>query len=322
MELGNSKILITGSSGTIGNCLFERLLAEGADVVGADVRTNRWNRQVNDKTIIADLRKPDDLEKLPKDLDIVVHFAANARVFMLVEKPDLARDNFLMLYNVLEFVRKNNIKRVLFASSREVYGNSGYIIHSEEEAYVKNCESSYTATKIAGEALVHAYEQCYGIEHVIVRFSNVYGRYDYSDRVVPLFISKALKNEDICIYGRDKVLDFTYIEDCVDGVTKCLKLFETCKNEVYNIATQKGYSIEKVAQIIVESTNSKSKITYKPNRTGEVCRFIADISKAQAVLNYSVQHNLEDGIAATIEWYSSRIDEYRKELSRDNTINP
>ena len=322
MELSNSKILVTGSSGTIGNCLCETLLERGADVVGVDIKQNRWNGEVHRRTIYIDLRKPENLEKLPKGFDIVVHFAANARVYKLVKEPDLARDNFLILYNVAEFVRKNDIKRILFASSREVYGNSGYIIHSEEEAFVKNCESSYTATKIAGEALIHAYEQCYGIEYIIVRFSNVYGRFDYSDRVVPLFISKALKNEDIYIYGRDKVLDFTYIEDSIDGIIKSLELFETSKNEVYNIATQKGYSIEKVAQLIIELTHSQSKLIYETNRTGEVCRFIADISKAKAVLNYNPKTDLRNGINKTIKWYSPRIKEYEKELSEADIINP
>ena len=322
MELSNSKVLVTGSSGTIGNCLCEALLEKGTDVVGADIRQNQWNEEVSRRTIKIDLRNPEDFERLPKDFDIVVHFAANSRVYKLVEEPDLARDNFLLLYNVLEFVRKNNLKRILFSSSREVYGNSGYIIHSEEEAFVKNCESSYTATKIGGEALIHAYEQCYGIEYVIARFSNVYGRYDYSDRVIPLFIARALKKEDIYIYGRDKILDLTYVEDCVNGVVKSLELFETSKNEVYNIATQKGYSIEKVGQLIIELTNSKSKLHYESNRTGEVCRFIADISKANAVLNYYPKTDLRDGLNKTIKWYSPRIEEYEKELSKADIINP
>jgi UDP-glucose 4-epimerase len=133
--------------------------------------------------------------------------------------------------------------------------------------------------------------------------------------------SKALKNEAICIFGRDKVLDFTYIEDCVDGVVKSLELFETSKNEVYNIATPKGYSIEKVAELIIELTNSRSKLCYGANRTGEVCRFIADISKANAVLNYNPKYDLRDGMIKTIEWYSPRTEEHRKELSEDNFIN-
>lgn len=315
MELDRSKILVTGSSGTIGNCLCEALLARGADVVGVDIRHNRWNDRVHRRTIYMDLREPSNLKELPRDIDIVVHLAANARVYNLVKEPDLARDNFLTLYNVLEYVRQNDIGRILFSSSREVYGNSGHIIHSEDESFVKNCESSYTATKIAGEAMIHAYNQCYGIEYVIVRFSNVYGKYDYSDRVVPLFVSKALNNEDIRIYGRDKILDFTYIEDAVGGVVKILDLFEIARNELYNIATQTGYSIEQVARNIIELTGSESQLFFEPNRTGEVCRFVADISKAKAVLGYCPGNDLQEGISKTIEWYGPRIEEYREQLN-------
>lgn len=320
MELSNSRILVTGSSGTIGNCLCEALLERGTDVVGVDIKRNRWNEEVHRRTIYMDLRNPENLERLPRDFDVVVHFAANARVYKLVKEPDLARDNFLMLYNVLEFIRQNKIERILFSSSREVYGDSGHIIHSEEESYVKNCESSYTATKIAAEALICAYEQCYGIKYVIIRFSNVYGRFDYTDRVIPLFVSQALKNEDIHIYGRDKILDFTYIDDSVDGVVKSLELFETSKNEVYNISTQRGYSVEKVAQLIIELTKSKSKLRYEENRAGEVCRFVGDISKANAVLNYNPKYDLPDGISKTIEWYSPRIKEYEEELSKAGAL--
>ena len=203
----------------------------------------------------------------------------------------------------------------MFSSSREVYGNTGHIIHSEDESFVKNCESSYTATKMAGEAMIHAYNQCYGVEYVILRFSNVFGKYDYSDRVVPLFISNALNNEDIYIFGRDKILDFTYIDDTVDGVIRTLDLFEIAHNELYNIATNTGHSIEQVAREIIELTDSESGLFFEPNRPGEVCRFVADISKAKAVLGYRPSNDLQEGIRKTIEWYRPRIEEYRELLN-------
>ncbi len=92
-------------------------------------------------------------------------------------------------------------------TSREVYGNSKQIVHSENEAYVRKCESPYTASKIGGEALVHAYHQCYGINFIITRFSNVYGMYDDSDRVIPLFIKLTNGNKDLVIYGKEKYMD-------------------------------------------------------------------------------------------------------------------
>jgi UDP-glucose 4-epimerase len=318
MKLDGLRILVTGSSGTIGNCLCENLLEKGVDLEGADIKyQNRWNGEVHYRTTHVDLRNVNDLKRLPTDVDVIVHFAANARVYNLVKDPDLAKDNFMMLYNVLEFARKNNIKKILFSSSREVYGNSGHILHSEDEALVKDCESPYTATKVAGEALIHSYQQCYGIEFIITRFSNVFGKFDYSDRVIPLFILKAWRNEDIHIYGEDKILDFTYVEDTVDGVVKALECFEISKNEVYNIATQKGYAIQDVARVIKGLLNSKSNLYCKANRAGEVCRFIADISKARAVLKYEPKFTLEEGLAKTVDWYLPRIEEYKRELQRN-----
>ena len=117
----------------------------------------------------------------------------------------------------------------MFSSSREVYGNSDKVIHNEDEAYVKNCESPYTASKVGGEALVHSYQQCYDIDFVIFRFSNVYGMYDGSDRVIPLFIERAKQGNDLLVFGKEKLLDFTYIDDCVGGVILGIKNFGKIK---------------------------------------------------------------------------------------------
>ncbi len=314
MDIKNAKILVTGSSGTIGNYLCEKLMDLGADVTGVDIKKNIWNYQIDERTIYLDLRDQNLLKKLPVKFDMVIHLAANARVFNLVKNPDLARDNFLMIYNVLEHIRKNDMNRIIFSSSREVYGNTDYIIHSEDEAYVRHCESSYTATKIAGEAMIHSYNQCYDMDFIITRFSNVYGKYDYSDRVIPLFILKAVSNEDITVFGRDKILDFTYIEDTVSGIINSIVYFESAKNEVYNIATQKGASIEKVAKNILELTNSGSKLYFGENRLGEVCKFVADINKAKALIDYNPEYSLFDGLKKTIEWYLPKLKEYKKSL--------
>jgi UDP-glucose 4-epimerase len=149
------KILVTGSSGTIGTHLCERLLKDGHEIVGADWKPNKWSEEVDAITINVDLRdRSCILSTLPKDIDFVVHLAANARVYDLVIDPFLARDNFETLFNTLEYARKNGITRFMFASSREVYGNTDRIIYSADEALTKNCESPYTASKIGGEALL------------------------------------------------------------------------------------------------------------------------------------------------------------------------
>lgn len=301
------KILVTGSSGTIGTRLCEKLLEKGYDVNGVDWKPNKWSDRINKLTISGDLRDKETFKKMPKDINLVIHLAANARVYNLVVNPDLARDNFETLFNTLEFCRKNNIKRFIFASSREVYGNSKQLVHSEIEAYVKNCESPYTATKIGGEALVHAYSQCYNINFIIFRFSNVYGMYDDSDRVIPLFIKLTRENKDLVIYGKEKLLDFTYIDDAISGVLKSIENFDQTKNNVFNIASGAGVSIVEIAQTIQKYMAGKNKIIIQKNRTGEVIKFIADISKAKEEINYKPKTMIEQGIKKSIEWYKERL---------------
>jgi len=299
------KILVTGSSGTIGTRLCEKLMEIGHDVLGLDLKTNQWNKKIN--THIIDLRDKGALKDLSKDIDLVIHLAANARVYNLVQNPKLAKDNFLTLFNILDFCRENNIKNFIFASSREVYGNSGITHHSEEDSFVKNCESPYTATKIAGEALVHSYNQCYDINFIIIRLSNVYGMYDNSDRIIPLFIKLMKSDKDITIYGKEKLLDFTYIDDAISGFLESINRFEKVKNQTFNISSGIGIPLLKLTNLIKKRLNSKSNILLDFPRTGEVLRFIGLISKANKELDYKPKTNIEEGIKKSIEWYNKNI---------------
>lgn len=307
MDSPIKNIMITGSSGTIGTYLCEQLLAEGYHVVGIDWKPNKWNKVVHAHTQILDLRRRGALEQVKGQFDLIVHLAANARVYELVKEPSMARDNFEMLFNVLEFARRNNILRFIFASSREVYGNSNKFVHTEEEAFVKNCESPYTASKVGGEALVHSYQQCYGIDSIIIRFSNVYGMYDCSDRVVPLFIKRALAGQPLTVFGREKLLDFTHVSDAVDGIMRCIIRFENVKNNTFNIATGKGTSILEIAQLINRFLGADKEIVLDEVRTGEVVRYIADISKARQLLDFNPKVTIVEGIRRSIEWYESEI---------------
>lgn len=298
-------ILVTGSSGTIGTRLCEKLLERGDTVTGVDWVANKWQENVEAVTLHADLRDEDETEELdlPDDVDAVVHLAANARVYELVEHPDRALDNVLTLFNTLELARKRDIKRFLFASSREGYGNIQADRYTEDLVRVENCESPYTASKVAGEAMVEAYTRCYGIDHVIFRFSNVYGMYDDSVRVVPRFIRLARAGEPLTIYGKDKCLDFTFIDDAVAGILAALDRFESAKNDTYNIATGEGTTILHLAERIKELLQSRSALEIGPSRIGEVIRYIADISKAKNKLGYDPQVSFEEGIVKAVEWY-------------------
>ncbi len=298
------KILVTGSSGTIGTRLVEKLLEKGHEVIGLDWEPNKWKPEINDITINVDLRNEEEMDQIPTDVDLIVHLAANARVYELVENPDRARDNFLTLFNILEFARKSGIKKFMFASSRESYGNINKDKYSEDLVRVENCESPYTASKVGGEALTEAYKRCYGIDSIIFRFSNVYGMYDDSIRVVPLFIRQAKAGEPITVFGKDKCLDFTYIDDAVDGVILGIEKFDEAKNDCYNLAFGEGTTIVHLADRIKELMKSDSEIQLGEARTGEVINYIADISKAQKVLGYAPNTPFDEGIEKSVEWYS------------------
>jgi len=312
----NKRILVTGSSGMIGTAFCEKLLEKRITFVGVDKIRNQWNPSIDAATLIKDLTE--EFQFGYGSYDTVVHLAANARVFDLVENPDLARENMVMTYNVLEFTRKNGIKEFIYASSREVYGNSFVCrtCYNEDSVDLELCESPYTASKILGEALVHAYRRCYGINSIIVRFSNVYGRYDYNDRVIPLFIAKAIKNYPLEVFGENKVLDFTYIDDAVDGLYKAAVSFKKARNRVYNLAYGEGYSITKVASEIIEKLGSRSIINHKKSRIGEVEEFVADIDRARIKFGYKPKYDLDEGLDKTIEWYKPRVEEYLKQIRR------
>jgi UDP-glucose 4-epimerase len=288
----------------IGTRLCEALLERGYSVTGTDIRSNPWNRKINNLTITADLCRQEDLEKLPAGIDMVVHLAANARVRDLVLHPELARDNFNMLFNILEFCRKNTISGFLFSSSREVYGNSDIAIHAENDTDIRNCESPYAASKIGGEALVHAYQQCYGIDFMITRLSNVYGMYDTSDRVIPFFIRQTQKNRDLVVYGKDKSLDFSYIDDTVSGLINCIREFSAVKNTTFNISSGGSVLLTDVASLIRDSMGGKNAVVIKENRAGEVMRSAVDISRAKKELRYEPKVRIEEGIERSIAWYS------------------
>jgi len=300
---GGKKILVTGSSGTIGTRLCEALLVKGHEVIGLDSRPNKWSPEIDKITVKADLRDARAFEGLPDGIGLIIHLGANALVYPLVVEPCRAMDNMSMTFNALEYARNMGIKRFMFGSSREIYGNTEKVEHKEDDARIEGSESPYAAMKLAGEAMVRAYNECYGIDFIIIRFSNVYGMYDSSDRLIPRSIRRAKAGHELEVYGKEKMLDFTYIDDCVDGVAAAAERFDQARNQAYNLATGKGTMILKVVELINSAFGSKSSINITGARTGEVIRYVADISKARKMLGYEPKVGIEEGIRRSIEWY-------------------
>lgn len=305
-------VLITGSSGQIGTNLGLHLLDRGHHVFGIDIRPNTWTDRI--PTLLQDLSVLQHNFKAgighveyPMSFDIVVHLAAHAKVHDLVEQPTRALENVVMTFNVLEFCRLNNLP-VVFSSSREVYGDIHRYITEESYADFAYTESPYSAGKIAGEAFIYSYAQCYNMRYLVFRFSNVYGRYDNDiermERVIPLFIRKIKGNEAIIIYGKDKILDFTYVDDCVEGITSGIDFLVNKKgeNHTINLAYGQGNSLLTVVEYIGEALGIKPTMSFEPVRIGEVTHYVANIGKARALLNYSPGTTLREGIYKTVAW--------------------
>jgi len=306
------RILITGSSGQIGTNLGLRLQNEGHYVFGIDIRPNTWTDEI--PTLLQDLSTPYHdfvggigYVKYPADLDVVIHLAAHAKVHELVEQPYRAMENVIMTFNVLEFCRHNHLP-IIFSSSREVYGDIHRYITEESYADFAFTESPYSASKISGEAFIYSYAQCYNLRYLVFRFSNVYGRYDNDidrmERVIPLFIRKISHQEPIIVFGKEKILDFTYVDDCVDGIYRGIQLLLSGRdaNQTINLAYGQGNSLGAMAGYIGEALNITPIINYQSPRIGEVTHYVANIGKARALLDYTPQTSLREGIFKAVAW--------------------
>jgi UDP-glucose 4-epimerase len=309
------RILVTGSSGQIGTNLALRLLEDGHSVRGVDRRENPWTD-----------RFPTMLQNLAGDyapyaggineitypeVDLVVHLAAHAKVHQLVRQPKLALQNMMMTFNVLEYCRALELPLV-FSSTREVYGDvhrfeGGYDETTADFAYT---ESPYSASKIGSEGFIYAYAKCYGLRYLVFRFSNVYGRFDNDlqrmERVLPLFMHQLSRAEPITVYGGDeKVLDFTFIDDCVDGIARGIEGLADGRvgNETINLAFGEGNTLVRAAELIASELQVTPEIEFKPSLRGEVTHYVADITKARQLLDWQPGTPLDEGIPKAVDWF-------------------
>ena len=312
------RVLITGSSGQIGTNLGLALLEQGHDVLGLDNRPNSWTAEIPTRHL--DLATPlpvrrlglGDVETGP--LDAIVHLAAHAKVHALVERPLGALENHTMVTNALELGRLSGVP-VLLASSREVYGNlsAGRPI-PESAADFRAAPSPYAAMKLASEALAAAYRRCYGLPFAVIRFSNVYGRYDNDlprlERAIWIFRRQILRGEPVTVFGEDKTLDFTYVEDAVDGLLRCLQRLVSrdaaVDGETFNLAYGEGRRLVDVVTLIAGALDRPVQMHLQPARAGEVTWYVADLDKARRALGYNPRVSAEEGIDRAMRWADSQ----------------
>jgi len=308
------RVLITGSSGQIGTNLALRLLADGHDVFGVDKRQNAWSDDF--RYLLQDLAGhyapfPGGINGVEyPEVDVVVHLAAHAKVHQLVRQPHRALENVMMTFNVLEYARQQRLP-IVFSSSREVYGDvHRFEEYGEQVADFAYTESTYSASKISGEAFVYSYARCYGLPYLVFRFSNVYGRFDNDlhrmVRVLPLFTHAISRGEPITVYGgREKTLDFTYVDDCVDGIVRGVEALVGGRvvNQTINLAYGQGNTLVHAAERIAAELGTEPQMAIAPSLLGEVTHYVADLSKARALLGYDPQVSLDEGISRSVAWF-------------------
>jgi len=309
----NKSVLVTGGSGFIGANLARELSAENQVKVIDDLSTGHF-KNIQDladankiefiKGSITDL---DLLQSILKNVDYVFHHAAIPSVPKSIKDPIRSNNvNVNGTLNVLTAAKDNGVKKVIFASSSSVYGDTS--ASSQKEDMLLGPLSPYAVSKLAGEYYCKVFSEVYNLPTVSIRYFNVYGpRQDPSGdyaAVIPKFICKALKNEPLVIYGDGKqTRDFTFIKDIVNGN---ILAAESTAAGVFNVADGKCISINKLANLIMEISGKKLDLVHDDPLSGEVKYSLADISKAKEKLAYEPKFNINEGLTETIKWFQTQ----------------
>jgi len=289
------QILITGSSGFIGSNLKKFLENKGIEVISYDLKDVPPN----------DVRDFSNLKEKIQEANGVVHLAAVSRVKWAYEDPlKCINTNVGGTINVLQAARETKEHPwIIFGSSREVYGESKTLPVTEKTPI--NSINVYGIAKVTGEKLCENFSKDYGLKTRVLRFSNVYtGKSDQLDRVIPKFILGAFKNEDLIINGTGQELfDFTYIEDTILGIWGCIKEIEKSE-KIYDdfiLSTGRPITLKELAQMVIEETDSKSRIKNSEGRSYDVNKFYADPQKAKEILGFEPKTTLREGIKLVIQ---------------------
>ncbi len=323
------KWLITGGCGFIGTSLIKKLMREGNHFIRVldnlsvgtrkdletvcsytETSTDSFLSPVSTDSrvelVVGDIRDPKTCEICCRDMDIIVHLAANTGVPASVENPRLDMEsNVIGTFNMLEGARTNGVSRFVFASSGAPAGECEPPIHEELPPHPV---SPYGSSKLAGEGYCSAYFKTFGVNTVALRFSNVYGPGStHKSSVVAKFIKQALNGETLLIYGDGtQTRDFIYIDDLINALfLSAVK--EGIGGETFQIATSRETTLDEITELLLkvfaENGIYPPKVEKTCPRLGDVKRNFSDTTKAEARLGWKAQWSLDRGIAQTVTWF-------------------
>ena len=309
-------ILITGGAGFIGSTLADELLSRKEKVIVIDNFNNYYDPKIKENNVNGNLNNENyklyrgDIcdRELVKEIfenntiSTVIHIAARAGVRPSLEDPlEYVRTNIEGTVNILENMRKNNVKKLVFASSSSVYGNCKAEKFSED-LKVTEPISPYAATKSACEQIIYTYNKLYNIQSVCLRFFTVYGPKQRPDLAIRKFTELIEQDKSIPVYGDGSTMrDYTFIDDIVCGIISAVN-YDKTPYEIINLGGGSPVTLTQMIETIEKVLGKKAIINRLPMQPGDVDKTVSDISKAKQLLNYNPSTTFEEGIKKFIEW--------------------
>jgi len=289
-------VLITGSEGLIGRCLRQELLAQGIECLGYDKKVESGGSGGGD---ILDLGM---LQHAVESCDGVIHLAAVSRVHWGEKDPDLCwRTNVDGTSHVLEAaIRARSRPWVLFASSREVYGNPARLPVSEDDPIQP--VNVYGRSKAAAEASVRSAERA-GLKTAILRFASVYGSVlDHPDRAAPAFAKGAAAGKPLVVTGGENMFDFVHVSDTVRGIVMTMQLLAESTGALppIHLTTGQGTTLRQLAQLAADEAGTVVPIVEAPQRTYDVSQFVGTPSRAQSILGWRAEIDVAQGMRCLV----------------------
>ena len=310
---GFSNVLVTGGAGFIGSHLVDKLISRGYSVVVLD---NFHSGKIESfreilgrasfEVIEGDIRDRKAVREAMDGVDAVVHLAALIDVEESVNNPLETRDvNVNGTLNVLNEAVRSGVRKLLFASSTAVYGEGNPLPLEEEHSL--NPISPYAASKVSAEYYCKAFNNCYGLSTVVLRFFNVYGpgqKHSSYSGVITKFLQNALRDEPLVVYGDGKqTRDFIHIDDVVDATVLALEKANS-KGETFNVCTGKPTSVNGLVEIVKEIIEKDLKVSYDKPRKGDIKNNYGDPSKAEKILGFKAETSLREGLERLRDSYS------------------
>ncbi len=312
----NKTCLVTGAAGFIGSHLCYRLLSEGCRVIGVDCFTDYYDRSIKEKNIENLLQNPsfrllrEDVTGIEQSglegegIQWIFHQAAQAGV-----RASWGRDfehythhNVLGTQRLLEWARKIEPERFIYASSSSVYGNTGKLPMHEDD--LPRPLSPYGVTKLAAEHLCNLYHQNFGLPAVSLRYFTVFGPGQRPDMAFHRFIKAVLAGNELTIYGTgEQTRDFTYVSDIIEANLSAAKT-EGIEGRVYNLGGGSRISVNGVLEILGRISGQKVKVKHEPIQAGDPPHTYADTERARSELGYSPGLSVEQGLELMMESFS------------------